>query len=141
MGLLLVESKKMASYFGVETQEEEDSFKMKPVTVVACEVCGISIKGEHFDGCSSLQAVKRRERRKGIKYRARERRRAAATATVAAPVEPPRSYSTVTATSIASFTFFAFFATLLFFTFCFFATVTLQLRALLALLSYLCSWH
>jgi hypothetical protein len=49
----------MASYFSQESKEEEDRYKREAFTVIACQVCGISIEDDHFDGCSldTLQPV------------------------------------------------------------------------------------
>jgi hypothetical protein len=42
----------MASYFSQESEEEENRYKREAFTVIACQVCGISIEDDHFDGCS-----------------------------------------------------------------------------------------
>jgi hypothetical protein len=44
----------MSSYFSVESHEEEERYKREAFTVVACKSCGISIEGDHFDGCTKM---------------------------------------------------------------------------------------
>lgn len=57
----------MALYFSQETEEEETRYKREAFTVIACQVCGISIEDDHFDGCSLARPEVQAQPPKGIR--------------------------------------------------------------------------